>query len=508
MLDLIKNFFSKYGAQYGVGGFNSEIVDNMNTIQKNKRYYQGCDPEFHDTVDSNGQKRRIKSLRMAKKIGEDNASLIINEQSEITSADDAVKKFLTGDAINQDAGFFGRVQFWQEINRLCEKIYGYAGAGFLVLSVDNIVINGDEMVDGDIKLNYLTAENSLPLSYEGTRVSEVAFFSQYTLRGVKYCHLEIHQKVSSDGDNEQYLVSHIFLDMAAWLKSKTIKVADIAIDAGYMPSFISPIRLFSQPWNTAINHPVLDELPFGTAAITDAIDQLQEVDIAFNNRFLDIKSSEKKIFIKEDYVATEIQSITASDGSKKKRVVAKGSDSVFTPIPAGVDDDKKIPDIMKEYNPDMRIDQNNNAVQNALNTLSFRAGLGQRFYNFVPETNTTAYAVRTSNYHLTYYVNKQRTNAISALEDILRQTIKLENILHDTKLSETAQLSFNFDDSELRDPELEKSNDLILVQNGIMAKWEYRVKYFGESEEDAKKKIEEIGASNPQMDLSSFFNPV
>ena len=52
----------------------------------------------------------------------------------------------------------------------------------------------------------------------------------------------------------------------------------------------------------------------------------------------------------------------------------------------------------------------------------------------------------------------------------------------------------------LKDPEIEKTSDLQAVSQGIMTAWEFRVKWMGDNEEDAKKILAEEKANNPMIE--------
>ena len=56
-----------------------------------------------------------------------------------------------------------------------------------------------------------------------------------------------------------------------------------------------------------------------------------------------------------------------------------------------------------------------------------------------------------------------------------------------------------FDDSIVEDKQAESTRALEEVSAGVLSKVEYRMKIFGETEEIAKQKIEEIRKSNPTM---------
>ena len=53
------------------------------------------------------------------------------------------------------------------------------------------------------------------------------------------------------------------------------------------------------------------------------------------------------------------------------------------------------------------------------------------------------------------------------------------------------EYSASWDDSVLEDSDTERMNDREDVSAGLMMKWEYRVKWYGETEEQAKKILEE-----------------
>ena len=61
-------------------------------------------------------------------------------------------------------------------------------------------------------------------------------------------------------------------------------------------------------------------------------------------------------------------------------------------------------------------------------------------------------------------------------------------------------MSIQFDDSIIEDKEAESNRASREVSQGIMSKAEYREKIFGEAEEIAKKKIQEIEESNNTID--------
>ena len=56
-------------------------------------------------------------------------------------------------------------------------------------------------------------------------------------------------------------------------------------------------------------------------------------------------------------------------------------------------------------------------------------------------------------------------------------------------ISDVADITIQFDDSIIEDTEAQKPSDRQDVNNGVMSKVEYRMKYYGEDEETAKENL-------------------
>ena len=58
-------------------------------------------------------------------------------------------------------------------------------------------------------------------------------------------------------------------------------------------------------------------------------------------------------------------------------------------------------------------------------------------------------------------------------------------------IPEDVSISIRFDDSIIEDRTAEQKRDMELVSMGLMLDWEFRKKYYGETEEQAKAKCKE-----------------
>ena len=84
----------------------------------------------------------------------------------------------------------------------------------------------------------------------------------------------------------------------------------------------------------------------------------------------------------------------------------------------------------------------------------------------------------------------KRNSAI--YEGIEIQNMAVEIIAYDEEqLTVTYQTSFDWDDSIVTDVESERQSDRLDVSMGAMPLWEYRMKWYGETEEQAKLAVQQ-----------------
>lgn len=242
----------------------------------------------------------------------------------------------------------------------------------------------------------------------------------------------------------------------------------------------------------------VEGFPLGVPAIANAIDEIKSCDIYFDNFAQDGALGKKRVFISEEYVETETIK-DASGNAIKVPVNPEYSQSPFYVLKKDNLLNGGTPAIYQEFNPVLRVAENKEGLQQALNILSLKAGLGNQFYVFQNTGYVTATQVRVSNMPLTYNINKQRTPYWRFIENICRALIKLANT-QNAGLKEDADLTITWDDSLLKDPEVEKTSDMQAVSQGIMTAWEFRVKWMGDTKEEAKKILEEEKKNNPMID--------
>ena len=118
--------------------------------------------------------------------------------------------------------------------------------------------------------------------------------------------------------------------------------------------------------------------------------------------------------------------------------------------------------------------------------LSSKVGFGQNIYQFSMQTMATATEVKASNKDLTESVWKQRLIIQDVLTEMTRSILIFGKELCGRSVNPDAKITVKFDNTMFNDEDAEKLMDMQLVSAGIMMEWEWRMKWFGETEDQAK----------------------
>ena len=442
-------------------------------------WWRGYYKPFHSYqelgVDNAPIQRELFRLNMAKRVCEDWASILLNEKTELNIEDKASAEFIQG--TEDDKGMGGVLaynNFWAEANELVEKAFGY-GTGAFVLRAENAKVNnrGEIVPDAECKvgIEYIDAMSVIPLSVEKNKVTEVAFVSELMKMGKEYIYLETHTK---DERGNYVITNRYFRVDDGSMKPEPLPegVAESVNTGGCVPWFalIYP----------NITNNIESQNGLGMSVFANAIDNLKGVDLAFNNFLRDFKLGGKKVFVNKKMTFQTAEGITVTPDD-----VAQ---SLFSMIGDDVDFDAK--QMIQEYNPQLRVAENKEGVQSNLDYLSFKCGLGAHRYQFDSSGVKTATEYVGERQELVQHASRNMIVIEAALIELCRAILHIGKTFCKANVNPDTAISINFEDGFVISEEDKASKDLMLVQNGILNKWEYRVKHFGETEEDAKAAID------------------
>ena len=140
---------------------------------------------------------------------------------------------------------------------------------------------------------------------------------------------------------------------------------------------------------------------------------------------------------------------------------------------------------------ELRADQHSKAINDDLNFLSFKCGFGTERYRFEKGSVTTATQVISENSDMYRSLQKHEIILENVIKELIEIIIRMGIVLRVPGLSEDVEVSIDFDDSIIEDKTSERQQDRQDVSMGVMRHDEYRSKWYGETEEEARKNLPE-----------------
>lgn len=149
-------------------------------------------------------------------------------------------------------------------------------------------------------------------------------------------------------------------------------------------------------------------------------------------------------------------------------------------------DDGKDKELFKEYSPEMRDEAFRRGLEEYKREIEFTVGLAYGDLSDVQQVEKTAEEVKTSKIRKYSRVTEIQKNLKTCLEDFV-DGLAFYNGLYNSSY----ELNCNFNDSILTTEDEERKRDREDVAMGVMSLVEYRMKWYNEDEETAKKNLPE-----------------
>ena len=435
-------------------GYNPPLDITYNRIYEWMAWYSGVVNDFHKYFVYNGLQQvpcQRHTLGMAKKVCEDWANLLLNEKVEIVTSSKKMDKQLK--KVLQSNNYRVRA------NQLVELSFAL-GTGAFVEYKD---INGKVLID------YIRAEMIFPLSWENGEIRECAFGSSRVDGKEEYIYVQIHRLGREDigEDASSYYIENLYYTLDGRSKEgKTDRTVCTGSD--------KPLFQIIKP--NICNNIDLDS-PMGISVYANAIDQLKGCDLTYDSYINEFVLGKKRIIVPMSMAKIEMG--RPDQKGHVIRPVFDPNDTIFYALPGEVNGNgnQKI----SENNMEIRAEQHELGIQRMLDSLSLKVGMGNSRYKYVSGSVKTATEVISEKSDL--YQNLCKNKLI--LDTALRNMVGTIFFLLGSKV-DIDKIGINFDDSIITDKQSEMKNDLQLVTAGIMQKWEFRVKYFRETEAQAK----------------------
>ena len=456
--------------------YNPEVKDNIKTyIEQWKSWYQGSVKSFHNYFIYNGQRKVNKkrfTLNMAKEISEDWADILWSEKCEISLKNEESQK--------QFDELIDSLDLYTTITQLIEKS-GALGTEMAVVSAYDIIKNEDGMTldvsNAKTRVNIVDIDWIFPLSWDNTGITECAFGSVQYINGQKYIVLSVH-KLNDAGNYVIY--NHLFSDTNG-------NLTEVLGQEGTENEFDtkSNVKWFAT-FKPLLTNNLFENSPFGIPHYANAIDVMKAVDIDFDAFKNEVKDGRRRTFVRAE--------LLNYDNGEQKLTFDSNDTDIYV-LPKGATKD----DLIQSDTSDLRVDKQIGALNTSLNILGNKVGFGENHYHFDGTNLSTATAVISSNSKMARRMKKLQIGYESAIYDLVKAICYVSSTFGTYNLN-TDDMVIQFDDSIVEDKESESIRALREYNAGLISAVEYRVRIFGESDEIAKQKMNEIQEQEPDVE--------
>lgn len=445
-----------------------QLLSSSSYVSLWAKWYKGKVPSFHSYYIYNGQKkikRERLSMKMAKQVCEDWASLLMNEKVKIAvSNQDEMDKLLMD------------MDFWNKSNEAVEKGFALSLAA-LVLNVNGLKMREEEDENGmhevivDTNKAYLdlsvhTAFSTIPITWENGRCTECGFITEDTNKTVCVAHIK-----NEEGTYDIY-------------KSVEYKTKD--------KDHEDELTIFKTgsktPWFVIIHPRITNNLelnsPLPISIFGNSIDTLKAIDMKYDSYHVEFAQGKKRT-----YVSAKLNQVNEETG--EVRNTFDPDDTVVYQLPENVGINGEEKPLVVNVTDSLRSAEHSQAIQDELNFLAKQTGLGVDYYRFEKGRVMTATQVISEKSDTFRNMKKHEGILEKAIITLMQSIMFASNLCTNVKFEKPEDVEVQFDDSIIEDKTTEKDNDRKDMEAGIMSKLEFRMKWYGEDEETAKKAMTE-----------------
>lgn len=469
-------------------GYDAVLTDYYNWIELWENWWKN-EVDFHKYHDQSGKDRKLYTLGMAKRLVEDWASILFTERDEITTQAE------TEEQTNANNEYLEKqlklLKVYKDLPTAIEKAMAMGTAG-AILRIKHAKVDkqGNLSADSRTRLDiiYVGASQIIPLRVEHGQIIDVAIASENNVKDKKEYYVEIHKLTyKKELEKEVYTISNTYLDESGNETNKEGIAKNYTVNSN-IPSFSILKPAIANPLDVSYNN--VNGLGFSIYGT--AIDQLKACDTTYNNFVMDFYLGGKKVFYNKKIVNTKTVKTKDENGNIKEEEIEQYPDDITRQQWKTYGDEmtnlKEEPAIT-EYNPKLRVEENKEGIQFALDMLSFKAGLGTKYYEFNGSSVVTATQYVGDRQDLIVNANKHRKNVDEFVSGICKAILLFGRILFKEQVTEDCTVSITDKDGFMVDTETVKQEFRQDIAIGARQLWEYRVKFFGEDEETAKAMV-------------------
>lgn len=333
--------------------------------------------------------------------------------------------------------------------------------------------------NGTIAIQYNAADSFYPITFDSNgNITQCAFTEQYTKGREIYTRVELHS-LANDGVmvyNFAYL-SKTGATIGSEVSLKSVKQWEDIEPYGLLQGAKKlTLGFFKIPLANNID----PDSPLGISVFSRATKHIKIADKRYNQIDWEYDSKETAVHI--------ASSLLKYDKTNDKFEYPGGRERLYRTVEYNTGAADK--PFMDTFSPEIRDESYYHGYNQQLRRIEFDSGLAYGTLSDVQEVEKTAEEIKSSkqrSYVTVSDIQQALQRALIDLIDAINFWVSAENLAPEGEYS----TSFEWDDSIITDNELERQQDRADVAMGAMTLLDYRMKWYGETEEEAKKHINE-----------------
>lgn len=494
LIQKVKDFFSRGRYNMQTSNLNSVLdhpkiavsQEEYSRIQHNLTYYQS---KFDDVeyINSEGdvKRRKFNHLPIARTASKKIASLVYNEQAEITSDNKSVDEFISYTLDND--------RFNKNFERYLESSLALGGLAMR------------PYVDGDrIRVAFVQAPVFLPLQSNTQDVSNAAILTKTIKsegrKNVYYTLVEFHEWVTADGNEQGSTKDKSFYRITNELyKSEISDVLGQRVNLSELYPDLEPVTMFkdlSRPLFTYLKTPGMNNKdinsPLGLSIFDNAKTTIDFINRTYDEFMWEVRMGQCRVIIPEQMTKLTAQ---REDGSITFKRRFETDQNIYTQLGGGNMDANSIKDITTPIRSNDYI----TAISEGLKLFEMQIGVSAGMFSFDGKSMKTATEVVSENSD-TY----QMRNSIAALveQSIKELCVSICELgkatgLYKGEIPELEDISVNLDDGVFTDRNAELAYWMQMV-SAVFAPQRLGIqKTLNVTEEEANKYLAEINGELP-----------
>ena len=469
---------------------NKKGIDIINTdyyelIEIWKSWYKGSVDDFHyyniKVADGTEVEVEKKTMSMAKKGAVDVEKLLWSNKCDIKLSTDEKTKALWKVLDSKQNNF--TIMFPQMIELAC------------ALGTTVMTEYKDEL--GNTRIEYINDPSSVvPYAYDNFNITGFVTFDQWQEveknKPVFYTHLTFHE-FKAIRDKKTKEIKRKYIKYNELYKSKDVN--KLGKEVEFSEKFPNVEQVVEYDTDTPhfqiIKPPLANNMdisnPMGISIFANSIDKLKAIDDKYDSFDMEFIDGKRRILV--DRTALKASPQVNDDGSISQQLFFDRNDRTYVAM-NGMKDQP-----VKDISFDIRYKEHIDSINSELNWYASDLGLGEDWYSFDGKGVATATEIISQNDDAFRTKQSYETVIRDVIIDLVKSVCYLEGIELSEDEIEIIMDYSRFENQEKIQQRLERE-----VSRGITSKVEYRMKIYGETEEIARQKIEEIKKENPSID--------